>query len=221
MSKIERNKENSRPFPEDTYINLRLTDLVLYAVFSLEKKEVEATFPNLVVESYRLFPKKFHLQGYLQYPDANRVRTEIQRMEGKLPSPDPNMVKGSMKTSYKITDDGFKKLKEVQIKLASGENDRLKIDKKRIDRRQKMGRVLNELEKHPLYEQYLQKGQDIDVPESLLRDLLFATMGTSHDSLREKMKILKEYCDALEKKDFKKFLEFCSNKHGEIFHLTH
>lgn len=218
MTGIKRYREKSQPFPEDTYLNSRLSDLVLYAVFSLETKGIEATFPKLVVESYRLFPKKFHLQGYPEYPDANRVRTEMQRMEGKLPSSDPKLVMGSMKTSYKITDAGFKKLKEIQVKLASGDKDRREIDKKFSDRRQKMGKVLLELEKHPLYQRYLQKGQVIDVPESLLRDLLFATMETSHESLREKIKTLKEYCDALDKKDLNDFLEFCSMKHKGIFH---
>lgn len=218
MSEIKSYKENAQSFPEGTYSNIRLSDLVLYAVFSLEKKGVEATFPNLVVESYILFPKKFHLQGYPEYPDANRVRTEMQRMEGKLPSSNPKLVKGSMKTSYKLTDAGFKKLEEIQVNLALGERDRLKINKKLSDRRQKMGNVLLELEKHPLYQRYLQKGQVIDVPESLLRDLLFATMETSDESLREKMKTIKEYCDALDKKDLKDFLNFCADKHKTIFY---
>ena len=220
MRKIKRLKE-VQAFPEDAYINLSLSDLVLYALFSLGTNEVETTFENLVVESYKLFPQKFHLQGYPEYPDANRVRREIQRMEGTLPTPGPNLVKGNMKTSYKIAESGFVKLGEIQIKLASGEKDKVKIDKKLSDRRSKIGRVLSELEKHPLYHQYLRKGENIDIPESLLRDLLFATMETSHDSLRENMNTLKEYCDVLNKNDIKDFLNFCANKHGEIFYSTH
>ena len=81
-----------------------------------------------------------------------------------------------------------------------------------------MASVLREIERHPLYIQYLKDKEQTEVPETLLRDLLFATMETSEEKLREKMRTLIEYCNALGKKDIEEFLKFCSNKHKKIFH---
>jgi len=109
MGEAKRKKERAKPFPEKAYMDIPLSDLVLYAVFSLETKKVETTFENIVAECFELFPKKFSLHGYPEYPDANRVRREIQRLEGTLSSPGiEKLVDGNMKTSYRITEKGLK-----------------------------------------------------------------------------------------------------------------
>jgi len=121
-----------------------------------------------------------------------------------------------MKTSYKIAEKGLKKLKEIQMRLRYGDFD-TKIRNRIKDMRGKITRVILEVEKHPLYRNYLKDGKHIQVPETLLRDLLFATMDTSDEELRENLEKLKEYCDLLGREDIKEFLEFCASKHRNIF----
>ena len=60
-------------------------------------------------------------------------------------------------------------------------------------------------------------GKVIEVPETLLRDLLFATMDTSNEELEENLEKLKEYCDLLGREDIKEFFEFCAAQHRDIF----
>lgn len=216
MTEIERRKERAQPFPENMYDGLNLSDLVLYGLFSLHTKGIEMIFENLVVECYELFPKKFHLLGYPEYPDANRVRREIQRIEGTLSTPGMDkLANGNLKTEYKITEKGLERLKEIDAKLKAGTGGAIR--KSIADGRGKIGRVLNELEKHTLYRQYLQNGKNTEVPETLLRDLLFATMETSYETLRKKMDKFIEYCEIVERGDLKEFLEFCREKHKNIF----
>jgi len=218
LSEIKRRKDKAKPFPLGSYEDLPLTDLVLYALFSLEEKGIETTFENLVAESFELFPRRFSLQGYPDYPDANRVRREIQRIEGTLSSLGvEKLADGNMKTSYKITGRGVERLRYVQARLQTGVNEKTSIQKRIEDKRSKMGRVLYELEKHPLYKEYLRSGRNMDVPETLLRDLLFSTMETSYEKLREKMNTLIEYCVALGREDIKEFLLHCKDKHEKIF----
>ena len=105
MSNIKKKKENAKPFLENVYQNLSLTDLVLFGLFSLETKSIEADFPNLVAECFELFPNKFSLQGYPKYPDSWRVGREIQRMSGTLPSHGiEKLVIGNIKSNFRLTE---------------------------------------------------------------------------------------------------------------------
>ena len=58
------------------------------------------------------------MPGYPEYPDANRVRREIQRIEGTLSTPGmKKLAKGNMKTNYEITEEGLQRLKLIEEKL--------------------------------------------------------------------------------------------------------
>ncbi|MCD6578009.1 hypothetical protein J7L48_00870 [bacterium] len=217
MGEIKRQKEKSQPFPDDTYQNLTIDDLILYALFSLEKKGVEGRFENIVAEGFEMFPKKFYLHGYPEYPDARRVFNSVMRMSGGLPTNQEKLIVGNMKSFFTLTERGLERLKAIQMKLQTGEDDKIGIKTKIEDKRGKMGRMLWEIETHPLYRQYLINGENTDIPETLLRNLLFATMETPKKRLEEKMSMLIGYCESLGRDDIKKFLIFCKNKHKEIF----
>lgn len=212
----ENKKDKVNFFPEETYQNLSVNDLILYAIYSLEAKNIEKTFPNIVVESFTLFPKKFNLQGYPQYPDSEIADRPLRKMSET--SNPKRYIEGGRGTEYKITDVGWERLNKLKDIFELGKKDRDIMNKKIEERRYKMRKVINLTEKHLLFDQYLKNGENIDIPESLLRDLLFATMETSHEKLREKMNILLEYCKTLGKNDLEKFLIFCRNKHREIFY---
>lgn len=218
MNGVKRRKPKPKPFAEEQYIDLLLTDLVLYSLFSLTTKGVEGTFENLVAESYELFPKKFSLPGYPEYPDSRRVEREIRRMSGGLPSEGSSgLVKGNLKTNFNLTENGLNKLTEIQQKLKTDVRDEKAIKKMKSDKRGKIGRIIDQVQNHMLYKEYLQKENKTDIPEHLLRDLLFATMETSKENLREKMKILMDYCDDSGRNDIKEFLMFCRMKNPRIF----
>ena len=224
MTKIERKKEKAEPFPENTYQNISLDNLLLYSIFSLEKKNIECRFENIVAESFELFPSKFSLHGYPEYPDARRVFNALMRASGGLPTSKEKLVSGSMKDIFRLTKEGLERIKSIQVMLnLQSENEyiyKILIDKRRktdVDKRGKMGRVLYTVERHPLYIEYREHKEKTRVPEALLRDILFSTMETSYEKLSEKMNILMNYCDLLGRNDIKEFLLFCKSKHKEIF----
>lgn len=195
-----------------------LSDLVLYSIFSLQNQQIETNFENIVVESFELFPEKFSMQSYSEYPDPNRVRRELQRMDGKgFQVGDEQYVDGNLKTTYKFTDKGLQKLNQIQTLLKTGKAEKTQIKSKIKDSRGKIGRVLNEIEKNPLYKKFLLNGGAIEISEPLLRDLLFATMETSDDKLRNNMKTLIEYCDVANREDLKAFLIQICKKFSNIF----
>ena len=219
MDTYKKKNKKSTPFLEDIYSNVPLWELVVFSLYSLQQQNVEANFENIVVESYELFPKKFSLQSYPEYPDTNRVRRELQRIEGSTFQTKgfDQLLEGNLKTTYKFTDKGLEWLAKIQNTLQTGSVDKKKIDKKLKDTRGKYGRVLNEIEKHPAYKKFLIVGEDLEVSETLLRDILFATMETSNDKLRDSMKTLIGYSEALNREDIKKFLMYLCKKFQYLF----
>jgi hypothetical protein len=208
----------SKAFLEEIYKNVPLWELALYSIYSLQEQNVETNFENIVVECFELFPKKFSLQSYPEFPDTNRVRRELQRIEGstfQMKGFD-QLLEGNLKTTYKFTDKGMEKLAKVQNKLQTGSIDQTKIEKKLKDTRGKYGRVLNEIEKHPAYKKFLAVGENFEVSESLMRDILFATMETPNEKLRDTMKTLIGYSEALKRDEIKKFFLFICKKFPTI-----
>jgi len=47
--------------------------LVLFAVDFLESRKIEPTFDKIVATTFRLFPKKFSLIGFQEYPDGRTI----------------------------------------------------------------------------------------------------------------------------------------------------
>jgi len=58
---------------EKDYMALNKDRLTLFAVSFLESKKIEPTFDKIVVASFRLFPKKFSLIGFPEYPDGRTI----------------------------------------------------------------------------------------------------------------------------------------------------
>jgi len=58
---------------EGDYMSLNKDRLVLFAVGFLESKRIEPTFDKIVATTFRLFPKKFSLIGFPEYPDGRTI----------------------------------------------------------------------------------------------------------------------------------------------------
>ncbi len=212
-------KDKSNPYPNDKYVDVILSDLILYSVFSLEKKLIDTTFPNIVAECFELFPKKFLLQGFPDYPDSQRVHREIWRMT-KNTLTHERLVKGSARSNYHLTEKGLSRMMELDALLKLDVDDSSRISKAIQDRRQKIGNILHAVEKNSLFGEYSQGKKDIPIPEPFLRDLLFSTMETSHEKLRDNMKTLIEYCDIGKRGDIEEFLQYCMKCHNDIFDVN-
>ncbi len=88
--------------PEELYDGLPLTDLAAYAMAVIEELGHPLTFENVTVALYLLFPSRFAMVGYPQYPDAARsVRTLLQ-MQPKY----RNMATGGATTGYSLSPAG-------------------------------------------------------------------------------------------------------------------
>lgn len=60
-----------KPFNPSTYGSIDLDRLVIYAIVKLEELGIELSLENIIVGTFKLFPNKFSLAGYPEFP-ANR-----------------------------------------------------------------------------------------------------------------------------------------------------
>jgi hypothetical protein len=72
-----------RPFDLPLYDRYALTSLTAYTIFWLHEWNITTTLENLAVASYRMFPVKFCLVGWPQFPDINRTNRSVLQMRPK------------------------------------------------------------------------------------------------------------------------------------------
>ncbi len=71
------------PFNTSQYANYPLTTLTAYSVFWLHEWEIITSLENITVASHRMFPAKFALVGWPQFPDLNRTNRSVLQMRPK------------------------------------------------------------------------------------------------------------------------------------------
>lgn len=70
-------------FPEELYNELSLATLTAYSTYLLSQLELPATLENVAVVNYKLFPRKFAMVGWPQFPDVNRTNRSVLQMRPK------------------------------------------------------------------------------------------------------------------------------------------
>lgn len=131
------------------YISLNKDRLTLFTVNFLESKKIEPTFDKIVAAAFRLFPKKFALIGFPEYPDGRTIYYCVYNhctLNNKW-------LFGNVQSAFKVTEKGkyfvdeTKKMLEGKIKLGK---------KHRTIPRRKEATFLAELKKTNAFMRYKQ-----------------------------------------------------------------
>jgi hypothetical protein len=72
-----------RPFARDAYKDYALTTLTAYVVHWLQKWGIPTSLENVAVASHRMFPVKFGMVGWSEFPDVNRTNRSVLQMRPK------------------------------------------------------------------------------------------------------------------------------------------
>ena len=86
----------------DSYRGVGLNDLLAFAVSCLEEWKHATTFENVAVAAHCMFPGKFSLVGYPQFPDAARVQLVILHLGPKY----VGWLEGKKRTGYYLNTRG-------------------------------------------------------------------------------------------------------------------
>lgn len=102
-------------FPESAYQAIDLNRLMVFVVARLGALHLPVTFEALVVAAYRLFPGKFSLEAFHEYPDAARVNRALMQLRPKY----RNWATGDVQRGFVLTEGGKRTLAEVTQALSS------------------------------------------------------------------------------------------------------
>jgi hypothetical protein len=201
----EKDEDIIRRFVEynGEYMPLDKDRLVLFAVNQLESKRIEPTFDKIVVAVFKLFPKKFSLIGFPEYPDG---RT-IYYCAYNHCTLDKKWLLGNVQSAFKLTERGRYYLDET-TKMLEGKI--LLTRTHQTSPRRKETTFISILKKTKAYEKYLQNEKELIAKSEFLEALRVPS--DSKALLQANLTKYLEYAHRINESSVVKFLEWAKGK---------
>lgn len=103
-----------KQLPAANYDSFDLDRLVVYTLFVLEENKVPLYFDFIAVGLFRLFPRKFSMANFRQYPDTNRINKALRRLTDQKRK---SWATGNIENGFYLTDLGREMAKQVSNSL--------------------------------------------------------------------------------------------------------
>jgi hypothetical protein len=208
-----------KPFELKAYDHMGLNPLAAYAVNILATNGVPTTLENITVALFRLFPTKFSLPGFGEYPDSARVTRVLLHLTPKY----VNWLIGNPTRGYALNDAGriaaleaTRELKSPNV-LGSAMSSPKMLKRKAV----KPPRFTYEKERSRLlrssaFQKYLEKRfHEIKVWE--VYDLLGAAPYTPTPQLRNRMLELLQLADDVQDREVIEFVKLVLQHFSDVF----
>jgi hypothetical protein len=210
------NEQNLPRFNSQIYTRVALNDLVTYAVYHLAQARGEITAEDIVAACFLLFPERFALTGYPQWPDSTVVNKRW------IDCRDKGFITGSTARGFSLTPTGLE-LAEKVGKTLTGERPLFsakRSDKVRTDIRTRAGRFVRALEESDAYAAYRRDGESATISEFDFRSMLLCTMESSPPTLRNNMEQFRQHATLSNREDLVKFLDVCARRFMHLLAVT-
>jgi hypothetical protein len=212
-------------FDPEYYSKVTLNDLVVYSVYYLHKQGSEITSEDIISACFVLFPKRFSMRKYPQFPDSGIVSRRWSDCKSK------GHLKGSAIKGFAITKRGIKRAEKVEKllgkpmkpvrvkKVTSSPKGRVEkpaaLKKEAIHPELKAHakKYIRSIQASDAYK-YFQK--DMLPNEFDFRSLLLCTMESPPETLTRNLEQFKEYATMLDRKDLLTFLSYCEDKFSHM-----
>lgn len=202
-----------KPFKPEVYENIDLNRLTVYAIWMLQENKIPVTFENIVVTLYRMFPKKFSLFGFQEYPDAARINRALLQLRPKY----RNWAVGDVTRGFILTEIGKGVVKQTEELLKNPQKQRTKIKiPKGGKERTKQEKDIKEIETSDIYKKYTSNDLE-SITNYDFWNLLHAMSYTPPKALRKYMNDLKESAKSLERNELLEFLNWIEKKYNRFF----
>ena len=183
-------------FKEEQYANIDLDHLMIYAMGRLSKINADLSFENAVVAVFRLFPAKFGLLGFLEYPDSDRVMNCLNRC-----TKPKRWIDGRPRQGFSLNNRSPIFIKETEDMLRGLTKDKAKSSSQ--TRRKEI--ILAEVVESPAYEKYRSNKGNL-ITDAELCSLLQGTLDSDKETLRNNLLSLKTFSDELHQEQISRFL---------------
>jgi hypothetical protein len=194
-------------FDDKVYTQVALNDLVTYAVYFLSQSGEEISAEDIVAACFLLFPRRFELRGYPQWPDSTVVNKRWIDCRNK------GYIRGSTAQGFRLTPDGLKIAEKVE-KILVGQR-RVK-EKASIELRTRAGRFIHSLEQSDAFKLYIKDGNVDSVSEFDFRNMLLCTMESSATVLRGNLEQFMQYVSLYDREDLMRMLDACEMKFASL-----
>ena len=192
-----------KPLDSVGYESIDLDRLVIYTVVELEKLGIELSLENIIVGAFQLFPRRFSLIGYPEFPDSTRVEKSLWRCKGKK----KQWIGGKTPHGYLITDRTRAIVKQTEAQLSNP----LSTKQRTSSKMRRKEAILKEVMSAPAYIKYM-RGNGESISEAEFCHLLQGTLDSSKHILRENLSVLTKFAEELESEDVLKFLDWLEQR---------
>jgi hypothetical protein len=214
-------KKSAPPrFDPNHYSKVILNDLVVYSVYYLHKQGHAVTSEDIISACFVLFPKRFSMRKYPQYPDSGIVSRRWGDCKSK------GYLKGNATKGFQITARGIKRAEKVE-KLLGTPLKPVRVRKARVEKPavpEREAAVHPELKAHAkkyvrsmeMSDAYKHFKKGTPINEFDFRSLLLCTMESPPTTLARNLYQFKEYVNIHKREDLLSFLEFCEGKFSSL-----
>ena len=208
-------------FDPNIYSKVILNDLVIYSIYYLHNQGSEITSEDIIAACFILFPKRFGLAKYPQWPDAGIVSRRWGDCKSK------GYLRGNATSGFQITARGIKRAEKVQ-KLLGEVMKPILLPKLKSEKTISAEQIHPELKAHArkyvhsieTSDAYKRYKKQMPLNEFDFRSLLLCTMETPPTTLARNLEQFKEYVNIHNRKDLLSFLEFCGQKFAHLLGTT-
>jgi hypothetical protein len=217
-------KPASLKFDPQIYSQSTLNDLVVYAVYTLHRQGTEIASEDMVAACFVLFPKRFSLQKYPQWPDSAMVSRRWSDCKSK------GYIKGNAAKGFQITARGIKHAEKFEKSLgkplkpprpaptpASTKQASASAPAVHPELKAHAKKYVRSIEMSDAYKHF-KKGTPLN--EFDFRSMLLCTMESPPTTLARNLNQFKEYVNIHKREDLLSFLEFCENKFSSLLGVT-
>lgn len=207
-------------FDPDIYTKIILNDLVVYSVHYLHKQGHAVTSDDVISACFVLFPKRFSMKKYPQYPDSAIVSRRWGDCKSK------GYLRGNAVEGFQLTAKGTRRAQKVE-KLLGKPLKPVRVAKARVvestvgakeavhpEFKRHAKKYVRSIEMSDAYKHY-RKQKPLN--EFDIRSLLLTTMESPPSTLARNLEQFKEYVKIHDRRDLSAFLEFCESRFPHLF----
>jgi hypothetical protein len=199
------------PMNPTVYRKVNLDQLVVFALHSLLKRGLEATFENVVAEAYSLFPERFALRRFPEWPDSAVVNKSWLRCRS-----DEHYIVGSTRDGFRLTPKGAEVAERMAKLMQVGRPPPRRRQAELSETRTQEGRLVRSLQQSEAFRTYeatkeLSHMSDYDFCETLM-----CTTESSPSLVRANLEQFRDACQIYGRDELVRFLHACEQRFAHL-----
>ena len=208
-------------FDPDGYAKTPLNDLVVYSIYSLHTKESAIPAEDIISACFVLFPRRFSLRKYPQWPDSAAVSRRWSECKSK------GYLRGNASEGFQLTARGVKRAEKIEKSLGKVKTMPMPSPKPKLplqpvltvhpELKARAKKYIRSIEVSDAYRHYKRKAQ---LNEYDFRSLLLCTMESPPATLARNLEQFKDYVRIHDRMDLLTFLESSEAKFSHLLKAT-